>query len=103
VSATLATPSTTRTPVGPRPTPAHLLNAPLPDLLAELGVALVTSSITDRTFCGGVAVRADGSFCVLMPPGRDPVEHDILARALIGTALGVPLLPLPEPFEITEL
>lgn len=37
-----------------RPTATEILDAPLPDLLAETGVGLVASSITDREFFGAV-------------------------------------------------
>lgn len=81
---------------------AHLLDAPLADLLAELGAELVESEIDDPAFFGGVIERR-GRLLLSMPSGRDPAERDAIARALLAEVLGVPLAPLPPSLELTEL
>jgi hypothetical protein len=84
-------------------TTARLLDAPLPQLLADLDVELVESSITDPGFIGAVVQRRDGSLVLSMPPGRPRLERDSVARAMLGQAIGVPLSPLPDPYQLTEL
>ncbi|WP_432190162.1 hypothetical protein [Streptomyces sp. Tue6028] len=81
----------------------RLLDAPLDDLLVELGVELHLSQITDPGFVGAVVVRHDGSLILSMPPGRPRLERDAAARAMLGQAIGVPLGPLPEPYQLTEV
>ena len=66
-----------------------LLDTPLPQLLADLGVELVDSSITDRTFFGAFVERRDGSRVLSMPPGRSAIERDTAARMLLADALGL--------------
>ncbi|MBA2951618.1 hypothetical protein [Streptomyces himalayensis] len=82
--------------------PTRLLEAPLPQLLAEVGAELVDSRITDAAFTGA-AVVADGRVLLSMPPGRPEWERDAVARALLGDVLRVPLPPLPSPYTLTEL
>lgn len=65
----------------------HLLDAPLDELLAEYGVQLIDSSITDRTFFGVFVERRDGSRILSMPPGRSAFERDTAARMLLADAL----------------
>jgi hypothetical protein len=67
-----------------------------------VGAELVESSITDEEFTGA-AVVCGGSVLLSMPPGRPEWERDAVARALLGDALGVPLPPLPSPYQITQL
>lgn len=67
----------------------HLLDTPLPQLLAENGVDLVDSSITDRTFFGVFVERRDGSRVLSMPPGRSAFERDTAARMLLAEGLGL--------------
>lgn len=82
--------------------PAHLLSLPLDQLLTDTSARLVESSITDDGFCGAVVVRGK-RVTLLMPPHRSPVERDVIARSLLGRALGVQLSPLPEVFTMIEL
>ncbi|MFH8410677.1 hypothetical protein ACH4FX_38790 [Streptomyces sp. NPDC018019] len=70
--------------------PARLMTASLPELLAELGVVLAASGVDDPRFSGAAVRLSDGSVVLSMPPGRDPVVTDLLARALIGQEFGVP-------------
>ena len=93
---TLATPS----PPAPASyiTPDRILDAPLPDLLAETGVELVDSSITDREFFGAVVQRKSGELYLTMPTGRSELEHDTIARYLLAQVFDVGLPELPEPF-----
>jgi hypothetical protein len=67
----------------------HLLDTPLPKLLAENHVELVDSSITDRTFFGVFIERRDGSRVLSMPPGRSAFERDTAARMLLADGLGL--------------
>lgn len=83
-------------------TPARLLGTPLPQLLAELDVELVDSSITDRGFLGAVVQRRDGRLILAMPVGRSDFERDTAARMLLGEALGVDCAPIPEPLQMAH-
>ncbi len=84
-------------------TPARLLDTQLTELLAELGVDLFDSSITDPSFVGALVQRRDGCRVLSMPAGRPAWERDTVARALLADAFGVELGPLPEPYQITEV
>ena len=82
--------------------PVKLLNAPLPQLLAEHGVDVMVIE-ADPGFTGGTFARPDGSLLFVRPAGRPVAEWEITARALLGRALRVALPPLPAPFEVTEV
>ena len=84
-------------------TAARLLNAPLDDLLLELDVELHLSQITDPGFIGALVQLPNGSLILSMPPGRPRIERDTVARAMLGQMIGVPLGPLPEMYELTEM
>ena len=84
-------------------TPELVLDAPLDVLLAETGVEIVDSSITDREFFGAVVQRKSGETYLAMPIGRSEREHDTIARYLIAQAFHVDLPQLAEPFETTEI
>jgi hypothetical protein len=84
-------------------TAARLLDAPLDDLLLELDVKLHLSQITDSGFIGALIQLPDGTLVLSMPPGRPRLERDTVARAMLGRVIGVPLGPLPEMYELTEL
>ncbi|WP_055569295.1 hypothetical protein [Streptomyces atriruber] len=74
-----------------------LLDAPLSELLADHGVELVESSITDAGFFGAYVELKDGSRVLSMPAGRSEFEHDTVARMLLsdGLQLGGPRVPEP--------
>jgi hypothetical protein len=80
----------------------HLLDTPLPQLLAEFAVD-VSVLETDPGFTGGAYVRGDGSLLFVRPAGRPEVEWEIVARAMLGQALRVPMPELPSLYELTEL
>jgi hypothetical protein len=80
----------------------HLLDTPLPRLLAELGVELVTSAITDRSFVGAFVEHRDGSRVLSMPPGRSWLEHDTAARMLLAEGLGLNAPPVPAPLKVSR-
>lgn len=81
--------------VTPPLSPARLVEAPLPQLLAEFDVDLYDSSITDAGFFGCAIERRDGQIVLAMPRGRREFERDTVARILLGKILGVKLAPLP--------
>ncbi|MGW4603701.1 hypothetical protein ACWENS_10570 [Streptomyces sp. NPDC004532] len=81
----------------------YLLDTPLPQLLAEFGVDLITSSITDPTFTGGTYVRDDGTILFAMRAGQPDAEWEMLARAMLGRVLRVPMPDLPAPYMLTEM
>lgn len=83
-------------------TPARVLDAPLPDLLAETGVELVDSSITDAGFCGAIVQPKAGGIVLTMPTGRSELEHDSVARSLIAKLFNINLTELPAPFATVE-
>ncbi|MEV8033932.1 hypothetical protein [Streptomyces sp. NPDC086182] len=85
------------------PSVDHLLDTPLPSLLAELHVELHLSSITDPGFIGALLELPDGSLVLSMPPGRPRLERDCVARAMLGRAVGVPMSELPEPYRLSDL
>lgn len=101
---TLSTPGSvsTATPVT-RPSTDYLLDAPLPQLLAETGTVLVDSSITDREFFGAVVQRKNGDLLLTMPTGRSELEHDTVARYLLAQVFDVDLPKLPAPFVTAEI
>ena len=78
-------------------TASHIMSAPLPDLLAEVGAELVESAIDDDGFFGAVVECRDGRIVLAMPQGRPGWERDVIARSLLGNVLGVGLSPLPAP------
>ncbi|MGW5173171.1 hypothetical protein ACWERY_02235 [Streptomyces sp. NPDC004082] len=80
----------------------RLLDDPLPQLLEELGAELVESGITDRGFTG-YAHREGGRLLLAMRRGQPVLERDMIARALLGDALGVPMPELPAPYRVTRL
>ncbi|MEU0674996.1 hypothetical protein ABZ330_19275 [Streptomyces sp. NPDC006172] len=82
--------------------PQRLLDAPLPELLAELDVTLDESSIIDPSFSGAAFVTRD-RVILSMRPGQPDSERDAVARALLGHVLDVPLSPLPDPYRISEV
>ncbi|MER6534341.1 hypothetical protein ABT215_11120 [Streptomyces sp900105755] len=81
----------------------HLLDTPLPQLLAELDVDAYDSSISDRTFFGAVGRRSSGQLFLALPRGRSDFERDTTARYLLAQAFDVDLPDLPPPFETTRL
>lgn len=80
----------------------HLLDAPLPQLLAELDVELVDSRITDASFFGALVEPLDGSRILSMPPGRSEFERDTVARMLLAEGFGLGAPPLPWPLEVSR-
>jgi hypothetical protein len=81
----------------------HLLDAPLAELLEEFGVDVMVSRITDPTFTGATAIRSDGSLLFLRPPSRPDAEWEMLARAMLGRVLRVPMPDLPAPYQLSDL
>lgn len=86
-----------------KPSAAEILDLPLPQLLADNGVEVFDSSITDAAFCGAVVQRKTGGVLLAMPQGRSRIETDIVARYLIAQAFDVDVSELPPPFTSTEL
>lgn len=78
----------------------HLMDVPLPQLLAELDVELHESSIVDAGFYGAVVVLGDGQLVLSMPGGRSDFERDTVARMLLAEALGIETAPIPEPLRM---
>lgn len=100
---TLATPDTVGTAMTiTRPTVDHLMDAPLPQLLAEFAVDVSTME-TDPGFTGGAYVRADGSMLFVRPAGRPEAEWEMIARSMLGRALRVPMPDLPSLYQLSEL
>ena len=82
----------------PLVSPDHLLDTPLDDLLADTGVEIIDSTITDRGFFGAVVQRKNGGLLLAMPTGRSELEHDTVARYLLAQVFDVDLPLLPAPF-----
>ncbi|MFI6488276.1 hypothetical protein [Streptomyces sp. NPDC050564] len=86
-----------------KPSVDFVMDAPLQQLVDELGIDLVEAGITEPGFTGYVYVDRDG-VTVALPPNRSELEHDCMARYLIGTAFRVDgLPPLPEPFQVSDM
>lgn len=81
----------------------NLLECPLPQLLAELDVELVDSTITDAGFFGAFVERRDGSRLLSMPPGRPEFERDTVARMLLAQGLGLDAPPVPAPLAVSRV
>lgn len=79
-----------------------LLETPLPQLLAEFGVELADSSITDPSFFGALVERRDGSRVLSMPVGRSEFERDTTARMLLAEGLGLDAPPVPVPLAVSR-
>ncbi|GGX54203.1 hypothetical protein [Streptomyces fructofermentans] len=85
------------------PSVDHLMDAPLQQLVDELGITLDESSIDEPGFTGYAYVTRN-RVVVSLPPNRSELEHDCMARYLIGTAFKVDgLPPLPEPFRVVDI
>ncbi|WP_428953880.1 hypothetical protein [Streptomyces sp. cg35] len=82
--------------------PQRLLDVPLAELLAELAVTLEESSIADPSFTGAAVVTRD-RLILSMRTGQPNTEREVVARALLGRVLGVPLSLLPEPYRMSEV
>jgi hypothetical protein len=85
-----------------KPSVDHLLDTPLSQLLAEFAVD-VSVLKTDPGFTGGAYVRGNGSLLFVRPAGRPEAEWEIVARAMLGQALRVPMPDLPALYELSEL
>lgn len=92
---------TTKTP--PALSTDRLLHAPLPQLLAELGVRLENSHITKAGFFGAFVHPQDGGRVLSMPTGRSEFERDTVARMLLAEAFGLDAPPLPFPLTASRL
>ncbi|MEU9494548.1 hypothetical protein AB0D73_22645 [Streptomyces sp. NPDC048215] len=90
-------------PIPGQPEPAititQVMNGNLDQLLADLGIRVIESSITDANFYGGVHI-GNGRTTILTSPGRVPRVTDTLVRYLIAQTLGLDISPLPMPFEV---
>ena len=80
-----------------------LVETPLPQLLAEFGVELVDSTITDRTYFGAFVEHRDGSRVLSLPPGRPAFERDTAARMLLAEGLGLQAPPVPAPLTVSRV
>ncbi|MFJ1604153.1 hypothetical protein ACIOHS_12385 [Streptomyces sp. NPDC088253] len=86
-----------------KPSVDYVMDAPLRQLVDELHVILDESSITEPGFTGYAYVTSD-RVVVSLPPNRSELEHDCMARYLIGSAFKVDgLPPLPDMFQITDM
>ncbi|MEU5496141.1 hypothetical protein [Streptomyces griseofuscus] len=88
--------------LAPTVSPDHLLDTPLDDLLTEIGVEIVDSTITDAGFFGAVVQRKTGELLLAMPAGRSDLEHDTVARYLLAQVFDVDLPKLPPPLVTAE-
>jgi hypothetical protein len=79
------------------------MDTPLADLLAELGIDVLDSSIRDREFLGAVVQRRTGEVALALPAGRSELEHDTMARYLLAQVFDVDLPQLPEPCVTTRI
>lgn len=95
--------STTTTALRPAPSTDHLLDTPLPDLLAEFNVDVSELQVDEPKFTGGTYIRPDGSMLFALPHGQNRWEREMIARSMLGQALRVPMPELPEPYQLTEL
>jgi hypothetical protein len=87
----------------PKPSVDHLMDAPLPVLINELGVTLIDSNITDAEFFGAVVQRKTGELVLSMPRDRSELEHDTVARYLLAQVLGVKVPEMPAPIVTSRM
>jgi hypothetical protein len=87
----------------PTLSPERLLDAPLPEVLADAGAEIVDSLVTDADFFGAVVHHKSGELLLAMPAGRSELEHDTVARYLLAQVFDVDLPKLPPPFVTTEI
>ncbi|WP_405580640.1 hypothetical protein [Streptomyces sp. NBC_01092] len=81
----------------------HLMDAPLQQLIDELGITYKDAPITDEAFSGYAWVDKSG-VVLAMPTGRSELEHECMARYLIGQAFRVDGLPeLPDMFAVVDV
>ncbi|WP_237533067.1 hypothetical protein [Streptomyces sp. SID685] len=85
-----------------KPSVDHLMDTPLSQLLAEFSVD-VSILEAGLGFTGGTYVRDDGSVLFVRPAGRPDVEWEMMARAMLGRLLRVPMPQLPEPYRLTVM
>lgn len=85
------------------PSAERLLTAPLHDLFDELDVELVESDIDDEGFFGAAFVLREGGIVLSMPADRSMTERNVIARGLLGNALRIPVPPLPDSLDFSEL
>lgn len=86
-----------------KPSVRHLMDAPLAQLVDELHITLKEAPISEPGFTGYAFVDKRG-VVIAMPPARTELEHDCIARFLIGTVFHVDgMPPLPDLYEVTEL
>ncbi|MFE9853592.1 hypothetical protein ACFYPN_33075 [Streptomyces sp. NPDC005576] len=78
---------------------AEVMNLPVGQLISTLRIRLMTASITDTEFYGGVHIGY-GRITILTSPGRDKFFTECVLRYLIAQALGHDITPLPKPFEV---
>ncbi|MYR84055.1 hypothetical protein GTY41_03625 [Streptomyces sp. SID685] len=78
------------------------MDTPLSQLLAEFSVD-VSILEAGLGFTGGTYVRDDGSVLFVRPAGRPDVEWEMMARAMLGRLLRVPMPQLPEPYRLTVM
>jgi hypothetical protein len=78
------------------------MDTPLPQLLAEFAID-VSVLEAGPGFTGGAYVRGNGSLLFVRPAGRPEAEWEIVARAMLGQALRVPMPELPDLYELTEM
>lgn len=81
----------------------HLMDAPLEQLADELPFVFRVSSIADPGFTGYAYVDSK-RVVIALPAGRSELEHDCIARYLIGSAFNVDGLPsLPDLFKVMNV
>ncbi|MET7731594.1 hypothetical protein ABZT02_09515 [Streptomyces sp. NPDC005402] len=86
-----------------KPSVDYLMDAPLQQLVDELHITLKEAPISEPGFTGYAFVDKRG-VVIAMPPARTELEHDCIARYLIGTVFHVDgMPPLPDLYEVTEV
>ncbi|MFS4103812.1 hypothetical protein [Streptomyces sp. PD-S100-1] len=79
------------------------MDTPLPQLLTELDVLLVESTITEPGFLGAYIEHHGGERVLSMPPGRSRFERDTAARMLLAEGLGLGAPPVPAELRVTRV
>ncbi|MGW0933627.1 hypothetical protein [Streptomyces sp. NPDC002666] len=77
----------------------QLFQSPVAQLVHEMDIRVIESSITDATFYGGAHI-GNGRTTLLLPPGRSELERDYVTRYLIAESLNLDISPLPKPFDV---
>ncbi|MFC8273779.1 hypothetical protein ACFUJR_14900 [Streptomyces sp. NPDC057271] len=81
-------------------TPARLVTAPLPELLAEANATVIIAPKRYDNFEGIAIAGQSGGNHIVLPRGRSARQRNTMARMLVGRLLGAEMAQLPASLEV---